>query len=113
MPTMGKGCSAPGRPFAGEVGVDRDESGTDRRLVGLGGVGFFMDRANGGRVAIGTRFDSIIVQRPRSVETPSGDRKWGVRGRSYNPFFAKVGEVNFVAVRRWYSVCPISACRLG
>jgi hypothetical protein len=69
---MGKECSALDLPFAGEVEADFDESRADRRLGGLGGVGFFMDRAFCCRIEIGIGFGSIKLHRPRSVEQPSG-----------------------------------------
>jgi hypothetical protein len=53
---MGKKRSAPGLPFAGEAETDFAASRIDRRLVGLGGIGFFMDRARCSHLGIGIGF---------------------------------------------------------
>jgi hypothetical protein len=56
---MGKERFALWLLFAGDVGEDFAMSRADRRLGGLGGIGFFMDRAHGCRIEIGIEFESI------------------------------------------------------
>ncbi len=56
MPTMGKESSALGPSCAGEVRTEFAESRADRRFGGLGGIGFFMDRAYCCRIEIGIGF---------------------------------------------------------
>jgi hypothetical protein len=67
---MGKERSALGLPLVGGVEAEFAECRADRRLGGLGGIGFFMDQAYFCRVEFGISFDSVKLYRPRGVERP-------------------------------------------